>query len=82
MKKRRQFIQHSSASLLACSLIASLLPVFTAALAFSQEQPQLHRIDARSAEGLRELFHYDGATMPLLSAHRGGAVTGGTADRS
>lgn len=45
-------------------------------LAFSLEPTQLHRIDAQTAHGLRELFRYDGCAMPLLSAHRGGASTG------
>ena len=42
---------------------------------FCQDQTQLHRIDAQTANGLRDLFQYDGCAMPLLSAHRGGAST-------
>ncbi|MCH5375240.1 MAG: glycerophosphodiester phosphodiesterase family protein [Planctomycetes bacterium] len=45
-------------------------------VASSQDELPFHRIDAKSPDGLRDLFHYDGATMPLLSAHRGGAVPG------
>jgi len=41
-----------------------------------QESSPFHRIDAQSPAGLRELFHYEGAAMPLVSAHRGGALTG------
>jgi glycerophosphoryl diester phosphodiesterase len=33
----------------------------------------LHVIDAKTPEGLRELFHYTGDPLPLVSAHRGGA---------
>jgi glycerophosphoryl diester phosphodiesterase len=35
--------------------------------------PPLHRIDARTPEGLRRLFRFDAQAMPLVSAHRGGA---------
>ncbi|MBM4091514.1 MAG: glycerophosphodiester phosphodiesterase family protein [Planctomycetes bacterium] len=42
----------------------------------SQDTVQFHRIDAKTPEGLRSLFHHDGNAMPLLSAHRGGAVPG------
>jgi glycerophosphoryl diester phosphodiesterase len=34
----------------------------------------LHALDARSPEGLRELFRYTGESLPLVSAHRGGAI--------
>ena len=33
----------------------------------------LHVIDAKTPEGLRELFRYTGDPLPLVSAHRGGA---------
>lgn len=36
--------------------------------------PRLHSIDAQTSTGLRELFHFEGESMPLLSAHRGGAI--------
>ena len=36
----------------------------------------LHGIDARSPQGLRELFRYTGDPLPLLSSHRGGAGPG------
>lgn len=36
----------------------------------------LHAVDARSPEGLQDLFRYTGEAMPLLSAHRGGAQPG------
>ena len=55
------------------TLLACLLYPRTAA---SQEATRLHRIDAKTPEGLRELLRYDGNAMPLLSAHRGGAVPG------
>jgi len=36
----------------------------------------LHRLDADSPEGLRRLFRYDGERIPVVSAHRGGALAG------
>lgn len=53
------------------SLIAVIAVVFLPDVVSCQEPSQLHRIDAQTPNGLRELFHYDGHTMPLLSAHRG-----------
>lgn len=57
-----------------------LIAMFAVPLAASrvpcQEEPPCHRIDARSPEGLRQLFRYDGQPMPLVSAHRGGALPG------
>ena len=58
------------------SLIAVIIVVFVPAVVCCQEQTLLHRIDAQTPIGLRELFHYDGGAMPLLSAHRGGALPG------
>ncbi len=37
---------------------------------------QLHRIDARTPQGLQELFSYTGEALPLVSAHRGGPQVG------
>jgi len=37
---------------------------------------RLHRVVANSPAELRELFHYNGTPLPLLSAHRGGAGPG------
>ena len=39
---------------------------------WGQEKLPVHYMDARSPEGLRDLFHYDGHTVPFLSSHRGG----------
>ncbi|MBI3467579.1 MAG: glycerophosphodiester phosphodiesterase family protein, partial [Planctomycetes bacterium] len=36
----------------------------------------LHRIDARTPEGLQDLFKYTGEPLPLVSAHRGGPEAG------
>ena len=36
----------------------------------------LHAIDAQSPQGLRELFQSSDDPMPIVSAHRGGAVPG------
>ena len=41
-----------------------------------QAASPLYRIDAQTPDGLRELFHYEGAAMPVVSAHRGGALPG------
>jgi glycerophosphoryl diester phosphodiesterase len=57
-------------------LTAAVTLAFAPGAASCQEQLQLHRIDARTPDGLRQLLHYDGCNMPLLSAHRGGAVPG------
>jgi glycerophosphoryl diester phosphodiesterase len=42
------------------------------------QQPSagLHTVDARTPQGLQELFAPDGDALPLLSAHRGGAAKG------
>jgi glycerophosphoryl diester phosphodiesterase len=37
---------------------------------------RLHAIDPQTPQGLRELFRYTGESMPLVSAHRGGAQPG------
>ena len=57
-------------------LIAVIAVAFLTEVVSCQEPSPLHRIDAQTPSGLRELFHYDGGTLPLLSAHRGGALAG------
>jgi len=37
---------------------------------------RLHRIDARSPSGIRELFRYRGYSLPFVTAHRGGGRKG------
>lgn len=37
---------------------------------------QLHAIDPQTPQGLRNLFQYTGDTLPIVSAHRGGAQEG------
>jgi glycerophosphoryl diester phosphodiesterase len=37
---------------------------------------RLHAIDAKDPQGLQQLFRYDGQSLPLVSAHRGGADRG------
>jgi glycerophosphoryl diester phosphodiesterase len=58
------------------ALIVVIGVMLARGIGFSQEGAGFHRIDAESPDGLRALFHYDGAAMPLVSAHRGGAVPG------
>jgi glycerophosphoryl diester phosphodiesterase len=58
---------------IACVLSLLWLP----AGAFSQDAPKLFCIDAKSPEGLQELFHYDKQPLPLVSAHRGGGAMAG-----
>ena len=59
---------------------AVLIAIFTVTimpgLARGQDQPRFYRIDANTPEGLQKLFRYDGQAMPLVSAHRGGALVG------
>ncbi|TWT84030.1 putative glycerophosphoryl diester phosphodiesterase 1 [Planctomycetes bacterium CA13] len=53
---------------------AAFAVLLTPSVTLCQQQARLHRIDTKNANGLRELLRHDGATMPLVSAHRGGAV--------
>ncbi len=62
--------------------LASLL-LFSPPAALAQERAadvvspeRLHRIDARTPEGLQELLRRTTEAMPLVSAHRGGAGRG------
>jgi len=55
-------------------LIPRLVALIAVGTVFGRDETHLYRIDAKTPGGLRELFDYDGQTMPLLSAHRGGAV--------
>ncbi len=54
---------------LACCML--MTPV-----ALSQTDKRLHCVAPGTPEGLREIFQYTGHGLPLLSAHRGGAVDG------
>jgi glycerophosphoryl diester phosphodiesterase len=57
-----------------------LLALSCATIAFAQTPgkpaTQLHIVDARTPEGLRELFKPTSDPLPLISAHRGGAGPG------
>lgn len=57
-------------------LIAALVTPIAPGAVFGQDETHLYRIDAKTPRGLHELFDYDGRAMPLLSAHRGGALPG------
>lgn len=57
-------------------LFALIVVAIAPGLSSSRGETQLHRIDAKSPDGLHALFRYDGAAMPLVSAHRGGALPG------
>ena len=39
-------------------------------------ESRLYAIEAQSASGLRELFHYRGGPLPFVAAHRGGPRSG------
>ena len=43
---------------------------------YSQDESLFHRIVTESPDALRDLFRFDGSSLPLVSAHRGGAVRG------
>jgi len=58
-----------------CFLLAANI-FLGSSLARCQDPNQLHRVDPKSPEGLRHLFAYDAQAIPLLSAHRGGAMPG------
>lgn len=45
-----------------------LIGVFQCSVISGQE----HYIDAQTSKGLKELFHYNGKSLPFLSSHRGG----------
>ncbi len=49
-----------------CLLV--ILFLFSSSNIFGQE----HYIDAQTSKGLKELFHYNGKSLPFLSSHRGG----------
>jgi glycerophosphoryl diester phosphodiesterase len=58
----------------------SALILFCATITFAQGptavSPKLFLVDARTPQGLRELFKPTAERLPLLSAHRGGAGAG------
>lgn len=58
------------------SLIILFVVTTIPGLALCQDENCLHRISAKSPEGLHEVFRYDGHPLPLVSAHRGGALPG------
>ena len=39
---------------------------------FGSDKDRNHYMDARTAKGLQEIFHYNGKSLPFLSSHRGG----------
>jgi len=57
-------------------LIAVLVTPIAPGAVFGQDETHLFLIDAKTPRGLGELFNYDGGAMPVLSAHRGGALPG------
>lgn len=57
-------------------LLAALVWMTASTIGLCQDATLVHRIDVKTPEELRKLFRFDGARMPLLSAHRGGAVPG------
>lgn len=58
------------------ALIVPLGVMLARGVGLAQEKSPFHRIDAGSPKGLRALLHYDDEAMPLVSAHRGGALPG------
>lgn len=58
------------------SALLSVLTLFMPAEALTAPKAPLHRIHADNPKELRELFAYSDERMPLVSAHRGGAVPG------
>jgi len=57
-------------------LFALLSVVVSPAWGFCQNTGQFYRIVAETPSGLQKLFRFDGHTMPLVSAHRGGTLPG------
>jgi len=58
-------------------LVFAVVLLFALSAAIAEEPSAgLHAVDARTPQGLRELFAFDGDALPLLSAHRGGAAKG------
>jgi glycerophosphoryl diester phosphodiesterase len=64
-------------------LISFMFTLMAPAVALSGDVPRsspplsrLHTIDARDPNGLRELFRYNGDSLHLVSAHRGGPSKG------
>ncbi len=47
-----------------------------ASVAFAQTSKHLHCVAPGTPDGLREILRFSGHELPLLSAHRGGAVAG------
>ena len=59
-------------------LLATIIGLFALAVSASPrvEAGKRHFIDPSSPEGLRDLFAYSEERLPIVSAHRGGAVEG------
>lgn len=56
--------------------VGSLIALSHARAEAAPASQQLHLVDARTPQGLRELFQPAAEPLPLLSAHRGGAGPG------
>ena len=68
---RRHCVRAFSGVLLAWALAGVQTVSVGAELSFP-----LHRIDPGTSQGLRDLFKHTGESLPLVSAHRGGAQKG------
>lgn len=60
-----------------------MLLLLTSAPAFCEDEsgsrqlaPSVHRIDAKTPQGLMKLLAYTGETVPVVSGHRGGTAVG------
>lgn len=58
------------------ALLACLFIACGQSLAADGPASKLHRLDAQTAQGLRELFRFTGEPLPLVSGHRGGPDKG------
>jgi glycerophosphoryl diester phosphodiesterase len=56
-------------------VILSWLIFFQLTDTFGSGKERSHYINARTAQGLQDLFHYNGKNLPFLSSHRGGPET-------
>ena len=55
-------------------LIALCVLTVLSNLGRCEDEPRSHRLVLEDVNDLHDLFRYDGHTMPLVSAHRGGAL--------
>jgi glycerophosphoryl diester phosphodiesterase len=58
------------------ALLACLFIACGQSAAADASAAKLHRLDARTAQGLQELFRFTGEPLPLVSGHRGGPDKG------